>query len=65
MALTDLIFVGRLGPQPLSVISISNVCWTLIFYVLMGCLSALDTLGSQALGSGDAKSSCSSSLSLS
>mmetsp|Transcript_16656 Transcript_16656/g.21622 ORF Transcript_16656/g.21622 Transcript_16656/m.21622 type:complete len:585 (+) Transcript_16656:161-1915(+) len=53
MMLTDLIFIGRLGSNELSIIGISGILWNIMWYWLLGVASALDTLGSQALGSGN------------
>jgi len=53
MVLTDLVFVGRLGPSSLAVIALANIIFNMMFYCLCGVSSAFDTLGAQAHGAGN------------
>ena len=53
MLLTDLVFVGRLGPSSLAVIALANIVFNVMFYCLCGLSSAFDTLGAQAHGAGN------------
>ncbi|MEW5307133.1 MAG: hypothetical protein WDW36_009548 [Sanguina aurantia] len=53
MLITDQMFLGRLGTAQMAAAAIGNTWLNLMWYFLMGCSSALDTLGSQAYGAGD------------
>ncbi|KAK9795927.1 hypothetical protein WJX73_005380 [Symbiochloris irregularis] len=45
--------VGHIGPDALAAASIGITWFNLIFYILLGVTSALDTLGAQAYGAND------------
>ncbi|MEW5310404.1 MAG: hypothetical protein WDW38_002204 [Sanguina aurantia] len=53
MLITDQMFLGRLGTTQMAAASIGNSWLNLMWLFLMGCSTALDTLGSQAYGAGD------------
>ncbi|GLI65958.1 hypothetical protein VaNZ11_009639 [Volvox africanus] len=53
MVVTDQIFVGHLGVTQLAAAALGNTYFNLMWFFLLGCSTALDTLGSQAYGAND------------
>ncbi|EFJ42410.1 hypothetical protein VOLCADRAFT_97490 [Volvox carteri f. nagariensis] len=53
MVVTDQIFVGHLGVTQLAAAALGNTYFNLMWFFLLGCSTALDTLGSQAYGGND------------
>mmetsp|Transcript_7620 Transcript_7620/g.22493 ORF Transcript_7620/g.22493 Transcript_7620/m.22493 type:complete len:596 (+) Transcript_7620:1342-3129(+) len=53
LVVTNQIIVGHVGAVELAAAAIGITIFNLLFYFLLGVTSALDTLGSQAFGSGD------------
>ncbi|GIL79039.1 hypothetical protein Vretimale_55 [Volvox reticuliferus] len=53
MVVTDQIFVGHLGVTQLAAAALGNTYFNLMWFFLLGCSTALDTLGSQAYGAKD------------
>ncbi|MEW5307132.1 MAG: hypothetical protein WDW36_009547 [Sanguina aurantia] len=53
MLITDQMFLGRLGTAQMAAAAIGNTWLNLMWFFMIGCSTALDTLGSQAYGAGD------------
>ncbi|KAG2434531.1 hypothetical protein HYH02_012198 [Chlamydomonas schloesseri] len=53
MVVTDQVFVGHLGVTELAAAALGNTYFNLLWFFLLGCSTALDTLGSQAFGAND------------
>ncbi|KAG2423378.1 hypothetical protein HXX76_015344 [Chlamydomonas incerta] len=53
MVVTDQVFVGHLGVAELAAAALGNTYFNLLWFFLLGCSTALDTLGSQAFGAND------------
>ncbi|PNH04931.1 putative transporter C11D3.06 [Tetrabaena socialis] len=53
MVVTDQVFVGHLGVTELAAAALGNTYFNLMWFFLLGCSTALDTLGSQAYGAND------------
>ncbi|KAG2490596.1 hypothetical protein HYH03_010989 [Edaphochlamys debaryana] len=53
MVITDQVFVGHLGVPQLAAAALGNTLFNLMWFALLGCSTALDTLGSQAYGAND------------
>ncbi|MEW5319657.1 MAG: hypothetical protein WDW38_010799 [Sanguina aurantia] len=56
MVITDQVFVGHLGVTQLAAAALGNTWFNLLWFFLLGCSTALDTLGSQAYGAKDYQS---------
>ncbi|KAF8069389.1 SPAC11D3.06 [Scenedesmus sp. PABB004] len=50
---TSQMFSGHIGTDEMAAAALSNTWWNLMWYTLLGVSTALDTLGSQAVGAGD------------
>eukprot|EP00878_Enallax_costatus_P038786 GHUV01044253.1.p1 GENE.GHUV01044253.1~~GHUV01044253.1.p1 ORF type:complete len:307 (+),score=86.41 GHUV01044253.1:179-1099(+) len=50
---TSQMFSGHIGTDEMAAAALSNTWWNLMWYILLGVSTALDTLGSQAVGAGD------------
>ncbi|WIA36457.1 hypothetical protein OEZ86_007761 [Tetradesmus obliquus] len=51
--ITSQMFSGHIGTDELAAVALSNTWWNFCWYIILGVSTALDTLGSQAVGAGD------------